>query len=38
MLITKPGGEIAVAQSLNFADAALRSQSHDYANVPDGNL
>jgi len=36
MLITKPGGEIAVVHTLNFEDAAQRNQFHEYASGPDG--
>lgn len=36
MLITKPGGEIAVVHTLKFADAAQRNQFHEYANTDEG--
>ncbi len=36
MLITNPGGEIAVVHTLNFESAEQRSQFHEYANTPDG--
>jgi quinol monooxygenase YgiN len=37
MLITKPGGEIGVVHTLNFAASPVgRSQFHEYAKTPDG--
>jgi quinol monooxygenase YgiN len=36
MLITNPGGEIAVVHTLTFENAQQRSQFHEYANTPDG--
>jgi len=36
MLITKPGGEIAVVHTLNFENAAQRRQFQEYADASDG--
>ena len=36
MLLTKPGGEIAVVHTLDFENAKQRRQFHEYANAPDG--
>ncbi len=36
MLITNPGGEIAVVHTLNFEHAEQRRRFHEYANAPDG--
>ena len=36
MLITNPGGEIAVVHTLTFESAEQRRQFHAYANTPDG--
>ncbi len=35
MLITNPGGEIAVVHTLTFEDAEQRRQFHEYANTPE---